>query len=680
MAGQHNFWAYFADTLHWPLAHVPGPLQALLRGLGAHMDTSRDDMAYVRAQFFPSLCEGGILPLHGDSRGIIRHQSETDAQFRARVSHAWRWHMLGGKTLGLPEILAFYGYPVARIENTADTIPARWAEFQLELREPASQIEQDLILHQMDTLLWLTNEYKPARSRLARIYHAGYDVRPLILDRHFGLDRNFLDGESGIYYPEDDVVVSFGYRIRSQALPADRTPWAAWLEQCACLVDYLTRPQLDRFRLDVPLLQPPTLNAAHIEAAEIEAVDHGHDLSRHRSVARAVSRSQLDVDWSYLDGVNSRLDRPHVVRVENPWLLDVYRLDADIRRVVMPIHELYHELILHAANARAGTAPVCRFAEAFGGEIFFDLHNPQHRGPQLDRMLLDSPARERFDLADGRLQADFVPEPRRWFDSAAPSREISRSQFALDASRLDEEGRFDGPCIVKIANPVQLDRYRLDASIGKSTQPLPAIGVHTVGSTVLHAVAAPQWAELEHRPGAVLPTGRQAQSQGMERISVTQGKGPFQARTQVAKTDSTRLDVAWLHGNPADALPSLLMGQVAALWAKGAELLPQASGREQQNLEHQQRPELPARTRIFEYMISGAGPEMRVPSLAGLECLGIYSHGELLGQALCAGLEGCALSDAERVRPSLWTSGWIERPWLKHFAYLKPYINTEVVP
>lgn len=104
------FWKYFADTLRWPQIHAPGALQAVTRGLAGHLDATREDARYLRDQFFPAKAEDVILPAHGDSRGITRHLSETDAQFRARVVHAWRWHNLGGKTLGLPEILRFYGW------------------------------------------------------------------------------------------------------------------------------------------------------------------------------------------------------------------------------------------------------------------------------------------------------------------------------------------------------------------------------------------------------------------------------------------------------------------------------------------------------------------------------------------------------------------------------------------
>ena len=96
------FWSYFADKLHWPQAFPPGPLQAIVRGLAHHLDTTREDMPYLRQQFFPGLCEDDLVPEHGLSRRLVRHPRETPERFRQRVVHAYGWHMLGGKILGLP--------------------------------------------------------------------------------------------------------------------------------------------------------------------------------------------------------------------------------------------------------------------------------------------------------------------------------------------------------------------------------------------------------------------------------------------------------------------------------------------------------------------------------------------------------------------------------------------------
>ena len=79
------FWSYFADKLHWPQAFPPGPLQAIVRGLAHHLDTTREDMPYLRQQFFPGLCEDDLVPESlQDGDGRLRRLREH------RVSDAGR--------------------------------------------------------------------------------------------------------------------------------------------------------------------------------------------------------------------------------------------------------------------------------------------------------------------------------------------------------------------------------------------------------------------------------------------------------------------------------------------------------------------------------------------------------------------------------------------------------------
>lgn len=137
-----EFWRYFRDRLAWPLIHAPGPLSGLVRGMALALDSARDDIVYFRRQWFPELCEAGLVPDFGAGRGLVRHPKETAEQFRARVVNAWRWHQLGGRTEGLPEILRFYGFETVRIDNMRQWQPGRWAEFQIGLATPATQAEQ----------------------------------------------------------------------------------------------------------------------------------------------------------------------------------------------------------------------------------------------------------------------------------------------------------------------------------------------------------------------------------------------------------------------------------------------------------------------------------------------------------------------------------------------------------
>lgn len=222
-----EFWRYFRETLRWPLIHAPGPLAALVKGLAASLDETRDDILYFRRQWLPAHCEDALIPGYGTSRGLVRHPKESAGQFRARVVNAWRWHLLGGKVQGLPEILKFYGFDVPIIQSLRPFQPSRWAEFQLGLKTPVTQVEQQALLEGLDTLIWLVNEYKPARSVLARVYTDTYNANPTgwsglpVSDQ--GWSQGFWSRFSGVDYAGNGdnpgVIVSFGMALRAQAEP-----------------------------------------------------------------------------------------------------------------------------------------------------------------------------------------------------------------------------------------------------------------------------------------------------------------------------------------------------------------------------------------------------------------------------------------------------------------------------
>lgn len=243
-----EFWKYFHDRLAWPLIHAPGPLSGLVRGMALALDSARDDIVYFRRQWFPELCEAGLVPDFGAGRGLVRHPKETAEQFRARVVNAFRWHRLGGKTGGLPEILRFYGFETVRIDNMRQWQPGHWAEFQIGLATPATQAEQQALLADLDTLLWLVNEYKPARSVLARVYTDTYNVQPLIWSRGFW-SGDYWSRFSGTAWPGeeggDDLVVSFGMAHRVMSDPYLAGGWLAAL--CHTQTHAFRIPYVDRF-------------------------------------------------------------------------------------------------------------------------------------------------------------------------------------------------------------------------------------------------------------------------------------------------------------------------------------------------------------------------------------------------------------------------------------------------
>lgn len=218
-----GMWRYFLDVLGWGPIQTPGPLQALTRGAARSMDQTREDMLYLRDQWFPARCEESMVPEHGESRGIIRHVgrhvTETPEQYRARVVHAYAWHMLGGKAQGLPQILRFYGFDVEAIENMRQFSPTRWAEFMVRLRTPDTYADQEAQLTSLKTLIWLVNEYKPARSYFFRLYNDSYDRRPITLGVGPKLGSGWLSFWSGVVVPEtgdDGTLVSFGMKYGFQ--------------------------------------------------------------------------------------------------------------------------------------------------------------------------------------------------------------------------------------------------------------------------------------------------------------------------------------------------------------------------------------------------------------------------------------------------------------------------------
>lgn len=214
-----EFWRYFRETLRWPLIHAPGPLAALVKGLAVSLDEIRDDILYFRQQWFPARCEDALVPGYGTSRGLVRHPKESAAQFRARVVNAWRWHLLGGKVEGLPEILRFYGFEVLAVENMRQFAPTRWAEFMVRLKTPESDIGQAEQVADIKTLIWLVNEYKPARSYFFRLYNDSYDRRPITLSIGPRLGSGWLSYWSGVTMPDagdSGTIISFGLRSRYQ--------------------------------------------------------------------------------------------------------------------------------------------------------------------------------------------------------------------------------------------------------------------------------------------------------------------------------------------------------------------------------------------------------------------------------------------------------------------------------
>lgn len=217
------FWSYFFDRLKWRPILLPGPVHGIAKGIAHRLDGVKEDGLFMRDQWFPGRCEDELVPEHGISRGLIRHHRETPEMFRQRVVDAWNWHMMGGKQQGLPKILAFYGFEVGEVENLRRFQETRWAEFQLALQNADTATSLDAVLEVLDVLVWLIDEYKPARSVLARLYNDVYDLHPTRYsdgpDYSDGL-YSYFSGVPATVFGEGydpELLLSFGIRHYSQA-------------------------------------------------------------------------------------------------------------------------------------------------------------------------------------------------------------------------------------------------------------------------------------------------------------------------------------------------------------------------------------------------------------------------------------------------------------------------------
>lgn len=171
------FWRYFRDTLHLAFISAPGALAALVHGLARYLDDVRQDIFWLRDQFVPTRAEDGHIPLHGDSRAVPRTRFDTDARYRRRVELAAKWHKLGGKERGLPQILAEYGFDSARVHNKRRDDPALWAHFDVKLVKPP----QDFSEEDVAAVLAIANLYKPGRSVIGKVQFASQHAAPLQL-------------------------------------------------------------------------------------------------------------------------------------------------------------------------------------------------------------------------------------------------------------------------------------------------------------------------------------------------------------------------------------------------------------------------------------------------------------------------------------------------------------------
>jgi len=136
-----------------------------VRAAAALLDDSKDDVMWLRRQFFPQLCDDSYVESHAESRGIERYEYETDKLFRGRVSNAYLFFAAGGRKSGVNAFLDYLGLDAYVIEyHEYIGEPAiGWAEFIAVIN--MESLDQTIGNRQF--LLSMFNELKPARSRVA---------------------------------------------------------------------------------------------------------------------------------------------------------------------------------------------------------------------------------------------------------------------------------------------------------------------------------------------------------------------------------------------------------------------------------------------------------------------------------------------------------------------------------
>lgn len=204
------FWKYFLKTLNYLPLHKSKALACIIEGLAAYLDNIRLDIIKARNQYIIHLSDNSLLSLYGLSRNITRSQYDNDETYKTRVLNAYKWISLGGKVEGMLTILKDYGFPKAEFRNLREIDPLKWAEFEFTYPE-------NLLISDMEKIVAIINQYKPARSRLTKMntpitnagtyYYAGITrhIRKIniMMDTEININKNntlHFGGLSKIYF------------------------------------------------------------------------------------------------------------------------------------------------------------------------------------------------------------------------------------------------------------------------------------------------------------------------------------------------------------------------------------------------------------------------------------------------------------------------------------------------
>lgn len=308
---------------------------------------------------------GGLKPLSTELLELLAWQFHVDfrevaiddAMLERMVRESIPWHRIKGTPAAVEQALGMYNVQALVDESGTG---ANWAVYELELAGvPRGGT--------MANIVRVAEEAAPKRCWLRRVY-GGFDRRPIILDRGPALDSGYLDDDSGVWDEETGVKQSFGERWGLCA--ESRSTFNARMgakSVHASRAFYIDKAILDHWRLDNPTVKCHGIVGGALVSLLSEGLgdektrwegpwDHrrwsGKTYAarvpfprRHITSGRALSKSQMVLDFARLDSSLERIDRQWAVVVDNPHRLDFARLDRgveDIQRRVLFIDERFH--------------------------------------------------------------------------------------------------------------------------------------------------------------------------------------------------------------------------------------------------------------------------------------------------------------------------------------------------
>ena len=156
--------------------------------------------------------------------------------------------------------------------------PTRWAEFMVRLETPPHYGDQQAQLDSLAHLVWLIQEYKPARSFFFRIYNDTNDRRPIIPGIGPKLGSGILSFWSGTTDPgvgDGDVVIAFGVKISLFGPPLlDGSPLWGLTE----LLTLYGPRRVNNFVLSVSRLSDTFIRRNPFVMSEVVSIGSGEDV------------------------------------------------------------------------------------------------------------------------------------------------------------------------------------------------------------------------------------------------------------------------------------------------------------------------------------------------------------------------------------------------------------------